>query len=142
MRARNRRTAAKDRLPDEVFLRLRGSLFFGPSFLVTRNKLTFRDNLPQLLADAAPGEQPVQSGLLHMAASCCRCDCNPAWRPQNCQRRGAWKVFMQGIREEEMPLPRRFTGPLPRLSLPRVLPLAGVCKLVLGDKQLLLVYYV
>ncbi len=54
-RAKNRRTAAKDRLPDEVFLRLRGSLFFGPSFLVTRNKLTFRDNLQQLLADATPG---------------------------------------------------------------------------------------
>ena len=58
---RDRRAgAAKDRLPDEVFLRLRGSLFFGPSFLVTRNKLTFRDNLQQLLADASPGKQPIK----------------------------------------------------------------------------------
>lgn len=42
----------KDVIPDECFLRLRGALFFGPSFLVTRNKLTFRDNLQQLLLTA------------------------------------------------------------------------------------------
>jgi hypothetical protein len=50
-----RSSAARDALPDEAFLRLRGTLFFGPAFLVTRNKLTFRDNLQQLLADASPG---------------------------------------------------------------------------------------
>ena len=58
---RDKRTpSAKDKLPEEVFLRLRGSLFFGPSFLVTRNKLSFRDNLQQLLADASPGEWPLK----------------------------------------------------------------------------------
>ena len=57
---RDKRTpSAKDKLPEEVFLRLRGSLFFGPSFLVTRNKLSFRDNLQQLLADASPGKQRI-----------------------------------------------------------------------------------
>lgn len=34
--------------------RYRGALFFGPGWRVTRNKLTFRDNLQQLLADAVP----------------------------------------------------------------------------------------
>lgn len=36
---RQKRSAqAKDNLPDEVFARLRGALFFGPTFKVTRNK--------------------------------------------------------------------------------------------------------
>ena len=47
-----RGAAARDVIPDESFLRLRGALFFGPGFLVTRNKLTFRDNLQELLAFA------------------------------------------------------------------------------------------
>jgi len=51
-----RSAAAKDGLPDESFLRLRGALFFGPGFLVTRNKLTFRDNLQELLATAIPSQ--------------------------------------------------------------------------------------
>ena len=50
-----RSSATRDALPDEAFLRLRGSLFFGPAFLVTRNKLTFRDNLQELLASSSPG---------------------------------------------------------------------------------------
>ena len=33
-----RSAAAKDSLPDEVFKRLKGALFFGPGFRVTRNK--------------------------------------------------------------------------------------------------------
>ncbi len=33
-----RTAASKDSLPDEVFRRLRGALFFGPAFRVTRNK--------------------------------------------------------------------------------------------------------
>jgi len=33
-----RNAAAKDAIPDEVFHRLRGALFFGPGFRVTRNK--------------------------------------------------------------------------------------------------------
>jgi hypothetical protein len=53
-----RSAAAKDGLPDESFLRLRGALFFGPGFLVTRNKLTFRDNLQELLATAIPSQLP------------------------------------------------------------------------------------
>ena len=53
---RQKRTAqAKDVLPDEAFRRLRGALFFGPGFRVTRNKLLFRDNLPEILATAVPG---------------------------------------------------------------------------------------
>ncbi len=40
-------------------MRLRGSLFFGPAFLVTRNKLTFRDNLQELLASSSPGLVPL-----------------------------------------------------------------------------------
>ena len=32
----------KDALPDEVFGRLRGALFLGPSWAVTRNKLKLR----------------------------------------------------------------------------------------------------
>ena len=52
-----RGAAGRDVLPDDVFMRLRGSLFFGPAFLVTRNKLTFRDNLRDLLAAAEPGER-------------------------------------------------------------------------------------
>ena len=51
-----RGAAGRDALPDEVFGRLRGALFLGPSFQVTRNKLLFRDNLPELLAAAVPGE--------------------------------------------------------------------------------------
>jgi hypothetical protein len=50
-----RSSAMRDALPDEAFMRLRGSLFFGPAFLVTRNKLTFRDNLQELLASSSPG---------------------------------------------------------------------------------------
>lgn len=45
----------KDTLPDEAFLRLKGALFFGPGFKVTRNKLLFRDNLQELLTAAVPG---------------------------------------------------------------------------------------
>lgn len=51
-----RGAAAKDVIPDDSFLRLRGALFFGASFLVTRNKLTFRDNLQELLAAAVPSK--------------------------------------------------------------------------------------
>lgn len=38
----------QDTLPDEAFCRLRGALFFGPAFRVTRNKLLFRDNLAEV----------------------------------------------------------------------------------------------
>lgn len=49
------RCPVQDILPDEAFRRLRGALFFGPAFRVTRNKLLFRDNLQELLATAVPG---------------------------------------------------------------------------------------
>lgn len=58
-----RNSASRDALPDEAFMRLRGSLFFGPAFLVTRNKLTFRDNLQELLAAASPCVQ--HSPIVH-----------------------------------------------------------------------------
>jgi hypothetical protein len=58
---RTKRTAAaRDILPDEVFSRLRGALFFGPNFLVTRNKLNFRDNLQELLGSALPVDRGLE----------------------------------------------------------------------------------
>ena len=55
-----RSSASRDALPEEAFMRLRGSLFFGPAFLVTRNKLTFRDTLQALRAAASPGALRMQ----------------------------------------------------------------------------------
>ena len=52
-----RSASARDALPDAVFARLRGALFFGPDFLVTRNKLTFRDDLGVLLSAASPANE-------------------------------------------------------------------------------------
>jgi hypothetical protein len=52
-------------LPDEAFMRLRGALFFGPDFLVTRNKLTFRDNLKELLDKATSGNGQSQLCVTH-----------------------------------------------------------------------------
>ena len=65
---KGRSAARKDALPDEVFLRLKGALFFGPGFKVTRNKLLFRDNLQELLAAAVPG---VLESLLPIASQFC-----------------------------------------------------------------------
>ena len=59
-----RGAAAKDVIPDESFLRLRGALFFGPGFHVTRNKLTFRDNLQELLTNAISGARVLRSNLI------------------------------------------------------------------------------
>lgn len=66
-----RSAAARDALPDAVFARLRGALFFGPSFRVTRNKLTFRDNLQHLLAAAVPSTH-IELNSCHAA-----CQINP-----------------------------------------------------------------
>ena len=55
----------RDKLPPEVFLRLRGSLFFGNSFKVTRNKLSFRENLEELLAGASHGAR-LPAPLQHL----------------------------------------------------------------------------
>lgn len=51
-------SAVQDSVPDRAFLRLRGALFFGPRFLVTRDKLTFQDNLQECLAIAVPSQSP------------------------------------------------------------------------------------
>ena len=51
----------QDTIPDEAFGRLRGTLFFGPAFRVTRNKLLFRDNLGEVLAAAVPGERQMEA---------------------------------------------------------------------------------
>ena len=46
----------------QVYRRLRGTLFFGPGFAVTKNKLTFCDALDQILADAKPGAAALPAG--------------------------------------------------------------------------------
>jgi hypothetical protein len=70
---RARRTAAmRDAVPDAALGRVRGALFFGPSFRVTRNKLMFRDNLPQLLAQAQPLERNLERKLREWLAQCHR----------------------------------------------------------------------
>ena len=68
-----RGAAAKDVIPDDSFLRLRGALFFGASFLVTRNKLTFRDNLQELLAAAVPSESEKQASSCQQETPSTRC---------------------------------------------------------------------
>ncbi|GBF97420.1 hypothetical protein Rsub_09586 [Raphidocelis subcapitata] len=65
-----RSAAARDVLPDEVFGRIRGALFFGPGWRVTRNKLMFRDNLSQQLADAVPGDRHLERHLREWLTEC------------------------------------------------------------------------
>ncbi|KAL3158051.1 hypothetical protein ABBQ32_011660 [Trebouxia sp. C0010 RCD-2024] len=68
---RAKRTAAsKDTLPDEVFMRIRGALFFGAGFKVTRNKLLFRDNLQELLAAAVPGDRLQEKKFREWLVKC------------------------------------------------------------------------
>ncbi|KAI8466921.1 MAG: hypothetical protein J3K34DRAFT_524164 [Monoraphidium minutum] len=67
-----RTAAAKDLLPDEAFGRVRGALFFGPGWRVTRNKLMFRDNLPQLLADAVPSDRHLERRAREWLVECHR----------------------------------------------------------------------
>ena len=77
-----RGAAARDIIPDESFLRLRGALFFGPGFLVTRNKLTFRDNLQELLASAvaSPLPSPSQFAIQYsVKPSCLGHGCVRSW---------------------------------------------------------------
>lgn len=57
-------------IPDEAFRRLRGALFFGPAFRVTRNKLLFRDSLPEVLATAVPGERQMEAKLRQWLQRC------------------------------------------------------------------------
>ncbi|KAL0055144.1 hypothetical protein WJX82_007626 [Trebouxia sp. C0006] len=65
-----RSAASKDTLPDEVFHRIRGALFFGPGFKVTRNKLLFRDNLQELLAAAVPGDRNQERNFREWLTKC------------------------------------------------------------------------
>ena len=58
----------------QVYRRLRGTLFFGPGFAVTKNKLTFCDALDQTLAGAEPGEEALLSALTRV----CQLTCAPA----------------------------------------------------------------
>lgn len=60
----------KDSIPDEVFRRVRGSLFFGPTFKVTRNKLLFRDDIRELLAAAVPGERNIEKSFKTWLGKC------------------------------------------------------------------------
>ena len=57
----SRSAANRDKLPDEAFLRLRGMLFFGPAFMVTANKLTFREDIKQTLTTVAKGPHKPSS---------------------------------------------------------------------------------
>ncbi|PNW82785.1 hypothetical protein CHLRE_06g294050v5 [Chlamydomonas reinhardtii] len=71
VRAKLRGSASgKDYVPDEVFRRIRGALFFGPAWRVTRNKLTFRDPLQQLLAAATPGDRGLDRRLREWLRDC------------------------------------------------------------------------
>uniref|UniRef100_A0A1D2ABE5 SMCHD1 ribosomal S5 domain-containing protein n=1 Tax=Auxenochlorella protothecoides TaxID=3075 RepID=A0A1D2ABE5_AUXPR len=65
-----RNAAAKDVLPDQAFLRLRGSLFLGPAFQVTRNKLLLRDDLRALLLRAVPGDRSLGRRAREWLAAC------------------------------------------------------------------------
>ena len=68
---RSKRSAqAKDTIPDEAFRRLRGTLFFGPAFRVTRNKLLFRDNIPEVLATAMPGDRQLEAKFKQWLQKC------------------------------------------------------------------------
>ncbi|KXZ46758.1 hypothetical protein GPECTOR_41g723 [Gonium pectorale] len=62
--------SGKDSLPDEVFGRIRGALFFGPAWRVTRNKLTFRDPLQELLASATPSDRALDKRLRDWLRDC------------------------------------------------------------------------
>ncbi|KAK3267358.1 hypothetical protein CYMTET_24075 [Cymbomonas tetramitiformis] len=69
-RGAGRTAAARDVLPDECFARLRGLLFFGPSFKVTRNKLSFRDNLEALLDSSTPLERSMERKFREWLLQC------------------------------------------------------------------------
>jgi hypothetical protein len=50
----------------------RGALFFGPGFRVTRNKLTFRDNLARLLENASPTDRQLEKHFREWLTACHR----------------------------------------------------------------------
>lgn len=48
----------------------RGALFLGPGLRVTRNKLTFRDNLTLLLESGAPVDRQLEKHFKEWLAKC------------------------------------------------------------------------
>lgn len=48
----------------------RGALFLGPGFRVTRNKLTFRDNLSLLLESGSPTDRQLEKRFKDWLAKC------------------------------------------------------------------------
>jgi hypothetical protein len=53
-----------------TWLCFRGALFLGPGFRVTRNKLTFRDNLALLLESASPTDRQLEKRFKEWLAKC------------------------------------------------------------------------
>lgn len=53
-----------------TWLCCRGALFLGPGFRVTRNKLTFRDNLALLLESASPTDRQLEKRFKEWLAKC------------------------------------------------------------------------
>lgn len=49
---------------------MRGSLFLGPRFRVTRNKLLLRDDLRSLVAAAVPGNRAIGKKAREWLSSC------------------------------------------------------------------------
>jgi len=70
--SKSRSAQDKDELPDEVSRRLRGQLFFGPALLPTRNKLSFRDHLPNLLPTAKPERRHLDRDFKDWVIKCHR----------------------------------------------------------------------
>lgn len=56
----------KEAIPDQAFMRLRGALFFGADFAVTRNRVTFQESLEELLATAVPGRLPLSLAITRL----------------------------------------------------------------------------
>ena len=63
-------TYMKDKIPPEVVNRIWGCLFFGPEFRVTRNKLSFRDNLEDLLCSSFSSNRNTERMFKDWLARC------------------------------------------------------------------------
>ena len=63
-------TNMKDRIPGEAFSRIWGCLFFGPEFHVTRNKLSFRDRLEDLLGASITKQRNLEKRFQEWLARC------------------------------------------------------------------------
>ena len=63
-------TKTRDKIPPEVANRIWGCLFFGPEFRVTRNKLSFRDNLEDLLCSSFSSNRNTEKKFKEWLARC------------------------------------------------------------------------